>query len=91
MAPASVLSPLIRFRDPSRNSFNSSNCGRAYWARAASRRSGRCPRELLSMTKRAAIRSMASSAIGKAGQIQTSAETEDAFHPLAALPLSRAS
>ena len=48
------------------NSFNSSNRGRAYWMRTASRGSGACPRTLLSMTNSAAIRSIASSAIGEA-------------------------
>ena len=34
----------IRFQEPWRNCFNSSNRGRAYWTRAARRRSGVCPR-----------------------------------------------
>jgi hypothetical protein len=53
MAPASALLPLIRFRDPWRSRFNSSNRDRAYW-----------PRTLVSMTNRAAIHSITSSAIG---------------------------
>jgi len=66
MACASVLRPLIRESEVSRNAFSSSSNGLAWSSRAARRRSGGRPVTLLSMANRAAILCKASRAIGDA-------------------------
>jgi len=50
-----VLLPLTRLNEVSRNALNSSSNGRACSWRVAARRSGACPRTLLSMANRAEV------------------------------------